>query len=412
MSEEGKGKREEVRSAPVVPRPVKALALVSLFNDFASEMVYPLLPSFLTRNLGAGALALGALDGAADLTSAALRWMSGRLSDRRGWQKPLILAGYGTAVLVRPIIAVASAAWQVIGLRVLDRAGKGLRTPARDALVAQLTPVPQRGRAYGFHRAADHLGAVAGSLAAWALLSLAIGVRDVIALSVVPGLLALLVLAAVLGRKDRHGRFAPSRRSGKAKGRNEVERVEGPGDASGPAFWGPILALTVLIVGRLPETLLLLRLQDLHVAVVAVPLVWAGLHVVRSLAAYPGGWLSDRAGPRATLALGGLIFAGVAGVLALPLAAGLAVIVFLVLGLASGLTEGAERATVAMLAPVRTGRGFGDYQAVSGFAALPAALALGGIYQAAGGPTALLTSGAVVLVGVVLWWIAARRLQG
>ncbi|HEX9755404.1 MAG TPA: MFS transporter [Gemmatimonadales bacterium] len=392
-----------MKSAPVVPRPVKGLGLVSLFNDFASEMVYPLLPGFLTRNLGAGALALGALDGAADLTSAALRWVSGRLSDRRGWQKPLILAGYGTAVLVRPIIAVASAAWQVIGLRVLDRVGKGLRTPARDALVAHLTPVPQRGRAYGFHRAADHLGAVAGSLAAWALLGLAVGVRDVIALSVVPGLLALLVLAPVLGRKD-----------GKTEGRKEVERVEGPAvsDASGRAFWGPVLALTVLTVGRLPETLLLLRLQDLDVAIVAVPLVWAGLHVVRSLGSYPGGWLSDRAGPRATLALGGLIFAGVAGVLALPLAAGLAVIVFLALGLATGLTEGAERATVAMLAPVRTGRGFGDYQAVSGFAALPAALALGGIYQAAGGPTALIVSSALVLVGVGLWWIAARRLQG
>jgi MFS family permease len=128
-----------------VPPTVKGLGLVSFFNDLASEMVYPLLPAFVTRVLGGGAVALGALDGAADLTAAALKWVSGRLSDRKGWQKPLIIAGYGTAVLVRPLIAVANAAWQVIGFRVLDRIGKGLRSPARDALVAQVTSPEARG---------------------------------------------------------------------------------------------------------------------------------------------------------------------------------------------------------------------------------------------------------------------------
>ena len=130
-------------------------------------MVYPLLPAFVTVTLGGGAVALSAIDGAADLTAAALKWASGRLADRRGWLKPLILLGYATAVLVRPLIAVAGAAWQVIGFRVIDRVGKGLRTLPRDALIAEVTPVPLRGRAFGFHRGADHLGAVLGSLAAW-----------------------------------------------------------------------------------------------------------------------------------------------------------------------------------------------------------------------------------------------------
>ena len=150
-----------------VPRAVKGLSVVSLFNDFASEMVYPLLPAFVTGTLGGGAVLLGLLDGAADLTSAALKVVSGRLADRPGWRGPLILVGYATAVLVRPLIAVASAAWQVVGFRVIDRVGKGIRTPPRDALIAAVTPPELRGRAFGFHRAADHFGAVLGWLVAW-----------------------------------------------------------------------------------------------------------------------------------------------------------------------------------------------------------------------------------------------------
>ncbi|HEX6644278.1 MAG TPA: MFS transporter, partial [Gemmatimonadales bacterium] len=118
-----------------VPGGVRALAAVSFFNDFASEMVYPLLPAFVSR-LGGGAVALGALDGAADLASALVKWWSGRISDRPGWRAPLIFGGYLVAVLVRPVISLSAAAWQVVGLRVVDRVGKGLRTPARDALIA------------------------------------------------------------------------------------------------------------------------------------------------------------------------------------------------------------------------------------------------------------------------------------
>src|SRR5688572_12555615 len=181
-----------------VPRPVKGLSAVSLFNDFASEMVYPVLPAFVTTTLGGSAVALGALDGAADLTAAAVKWGSGRLADRPRWAKPLILAGYGLAVLIRPLIAVAGAAWQVVGFRVLDRVGKGLRSPARDALVSSLTSPAARGRAFGFHRAADHFGAVLGALAAWLLLQRGTDLREVIGLSVLPGILAVIVLVVVL----------------------------------------------------------------------------------------------------------------------------------------------------------------------------------------------------------------------
>ena len=246
-----------------VPPTVKGLSLVSLFNDFASEMVYPLLPAFVTGPLGGGAMILGLLDGAADLTSAALKFWSGRLADRAGWRKPLILLGYATAILVRPLIAVAGAAWQVVGFRVVDRVGKGLRTPPRDALIAAVSPPEARGRAFGFHRAADHFGAVVGSLAAWYLLTRGAEVRSVIGWSVVPGVLAFVVLAAVL-------RGTPPPVASEPRG------GVSPADASGRVFWGPILALTALTLFRLPEALLLLRLQQQGVAVATVPLVWAG----------------------------------------------------------------------------------------------------------------------------------------
>lgn len=379
-----------------VPREVKGLSAVSLFNDFSSEMVYPILPAFVTTTLGGSAVALGALDGAADLTAAVVKWGSGRLADRPRWTKPLILTGYGVAVLIRPLIAVAGAAWQVVGFRVLDRVGKGLRSPARDALISSLTPAAAKGRAFGFHRAADHLGAVLGSLAAWLFLRQHVGVREVIGFSAVPGVIAVLVLLFVLksvnGQRSKQELSAISHRPSVTSG-----------DATGRAFWLPVLVLVFLTAGRLPETLLLLRLQDLGVPVVTIPLIWAALHVVRSGASYPGGNLVDRMGTRGSVAMGALLYAGVAGALAAGLGVGAAIGVFLLYGVVAGLLEPAERVAITRLTPVRTGRGFGNYQGLAGLAALPAGLAFGLAYKSAGGPAALLTSAGCMALGTVLW---------
>jgi MFS family permease len=382
-----------------VPPAVKGLSLVSLFNDFASEMVYPLLPAFVTRTLGGGALLLGLLDGASELTSSLLKWISGRLADTPRWRKPLILGGYAVAVLVRPLIAVASAAWQVVGFRVIDRVGKGIRTPPRDAMISDVTPAELQGRAYGFHRGADHLGAVIGSLAAWALLQRGADVRSVIGWSAVPGAVAVIVLAIVLrGRRtERPARTARGSASSALS-------------ASSASFWPPMLALASLTFFRLPETLLILRIQDRGVGVAAVPLVWAGLHVVRSSSSYPGGWLSDRAGPRRAVAAGGLLFAAVVFLLGRPVSAIAAIGLFLALGLVAGLTESGERALVARLIPRRTGRSFGVYHALTGGVALPAGLIFGAIYQSAGGPLALYVAAAGMALAVMAWlFITAKE---
>jgi MFS family permease len=388
-----------------VPAGVKGLSLVSLFNDFASEMVYPLLPAFVTRTLGGSAVTLGLLDGASELTASALKWISGRLADRPGWRRPLILTGYATAVLVRPLIAGTSAAWQVVSFRVVDRIGKGLRTPPRDALIAEITPPELRGRAFGYHRGADHFGAVLGSLAAWWLLRQGAPVRSVIGWSVVPGVVAFLVLAGVLRSRQtpavsrQESATDPSRVGGVPL----ISLTTGDRGLAPHSLWPPLLALTALSFFRLPETLLILRLQDRGVPVTLVPLIWAGLHVVRSASSYPGGHLSDRRGARLVVAAGGILFALIAFVLGLMVGPVAAVTLFLVLGLVAGLTESGERSMIARLAPVRMGRGFGAYHALTGIAALPAGLVFGELYQSVGGHAALWASAAGMLASVIAW---------
>lgn len=379
-----------------IPRPVVGLSLVSLWNDVASEMVYPLLPNFIVGTLGGGAAILGLLDGAAEFTGAVLKWVSGRLADRPAWRCPLILWGYATAVLVRPLSAIASAAQQVVGFRVLDRIGKGLRTAPRDAMIADVTPPVMRGRAFGFHRALDHLGAVAGSLLAWVLLSRGIGVREVIGWSLVPGLLALLTLVVVLRKTKAATAPVPTPTSGMPV-------------LTGQTPWVAVLALALLILARLPEALLLLRVQQLGVAAAVIPLLWGALHVVRSAGSYPGGCLSDHMGPRRGVAAGGVLFALVALLLSRPLDGTQAAAAFLLLGGVAGLTEPAERALVARLSGAKTGSGFGAFNSVTGLAALPAATLFGVAYQSLGGSRALLLSGMVTLLAVGTWLLVIGK---
>jgi MFS family permease len=371
---------------------VKGLALVSLGNDFASEMIYPLLPALVT-SLGGGSLTLGTLDGAADLTASVLRWWSGPRADRPGWRSGLVAAGYGLAILVRPLVAFAAAGWQVIGVRVVDRIGKGLRSPARDAMIADLTPTASRGRAFGLQRGADHLGAVFGSLAAFALLAKGVDVRHVLAASLVPGLLVLIVLGIVLARS-----------------RSVLAVPATSAAADGPA--GPIdprlVALASFAAARLPETLLLLRLGELGIATIAVPLLWAGLHVVRSVASYPAGWVADRLGTRGAMVLGTTTYIVTIGALALPLDRSLTITAFFLFGVAAGVLEPVERAAVALVRRAQRGRLFGSYQGLAGMLGLVLGVGYGWIYQRLS-PAAALRGAALLTLAALVAWLALDR---
>ncbi|HEU4563867.1 MAG TPA: MFS transporter, partial [Gemmatimonadaceae bacterium] len=182
-----------------LPRNVRALGVVSFFTDVSSEMIYPLLPIFLSTVLGAGASFVGAVEGAAESTAALLKLASGWWSDRVRQRKPLVVAGYAIAAVMRPLVAIAQSAWQVLGIRVADRVGKGIRTAPRDALIADSVEESGRGKAFGFHRAMDHAGAVVGPLLAFALLEWAgVSMRTTFALAAIPGFVAILVLVLVV----------------------------------------------------------------------------------------------------------------------------------------------------------------------------------------------------------------------
>jgi len=384
---------------------VKLFGWVSLLNDFASEMIYPLLPAFVTGVLGGGPQALGALDGAAEFAAAFVKLGAGRLADRVPLRGPMIVLGYFIAVVVRPIIAVTGAAWQVIGLRVVDRLGKGLRTPPRDALIADVTPAELRGRAFGLQRGMDHAGAVLGPILAWWLLAPGGGnanVRTVIGASIVPGVVVLVLAMWAV----RDGAAAGG------KGRQQVATASEPMPPSAALsrpLPPPLLAISAFYLLRMPDTLIILRSQELGVPVAIVPLLWAAVHVVRSSSSFLGGAASDRLGPGRTMWVGWLVYALLAAGMARAGTAAAAWGLFLALGIVSGLTESPERALVARLAGTRQGSGFGAYHGITGFAALVGGVALGGVFQRYGAGPAFLASAAGGLALVLVWPIVAAR---
>src|SRR5437016_13200134 len=391
----------EPRAPSRLPRQVKLFGWVSLLNDFASEMIYPLLPAFVTGVLGAGPQALGALDGAAEFAAAFVKLGAGRLADRVPLRGPMIVLGYFIAVVVRPVIAITGAAWQVIGLRVVDRLGKGLRTPPRDALIADVTPAELRGRAFGLQRGMDHAGAVLGPLVAWWLLTMHVAaLRTVIAASLIPGTLVLGLAAWAV--KDGGGR----RKSEKVGESNNT-----PPPSSSVLLRPPpsVLLISLFYLLRMPETLVILRSQQLGVAVATVPLLWAAVHVVKSAASFVGGAWSDRLGAGRTMWIGWVCYAALAVGLALAQTAGQAWALFLALGSVAGLTESPERALVARLVGSRQGSGFGSYHGVTGLAALVGGVALGVLYQGRGAGVAFAASAAGAGALAMLWPLTARE---
>ena len=365
-----------------------ALAVVSFLTDVASDMTYPLLPLFLSTVLGASATAVGAIEGAAESTAALLKLGSGWLSDRVRRRKPLVLLGYGIASLIRPLIGLAQSAGQVLAVRVTDRVGKGIRSSPRDALIADSVDPAIRGRAFGFHRAADHAGAVAGPLLAFALLRWTdMDLRQLFLLTIIPG--ALAVAALVFGVREAPRVTEPS---------NKFDRHA----RLGRRFWAFLGILFLFTLGNSTDAFLLLRAADLGVDAALIPILWAMLHVVKSLSSTPGGALSDRLGRKPLLIAGWLIYAAVYFLLGRAGAEWHAWALFAVYGIYFGLTEGVEKALVADLVPAdRRGAAFGWYNLALGLGALPASLIFGAIWDRWGAPTAFSFGAAMALVAAV-----------
>lgn len=373
-----------------LPRTVIALGAVSLLTDASSEMIYPLLPVFLSSVLGAGPLAIGAIEGAAESVAALLKLFSGWWSDRLPRRKPLVVAGYGLASVARPLVGLAQGVGQVLAIRLADRVGKGIRGSPRDALIADAVDPSQRGRAFGFHRAADHAGAVAGPLLAFALLRwFHLPLRTVFLLAAVPAAAAMITL--IVGVRESRRETAPASKA-TSLARQGLDR----------RFWLYLGVLLVFTLGNSTDALLILRASDLGVTAALVPILWAVLHVVKSASSTPGGVLSDRFGRRPLIIGGWLVYAAVYLGFALATTTWHAWALFIGYGLYFGMTEGVEKALVADLVPAGArGAAFGWYNLTIGLAALPASLIFGGLWQAYGAATAFVTGAGLALAAAV-----------
>ncbi len=377
-------------------RNIILLGLVSLFTDAASEMMIPLLPVFLTSVLGAGALSLGLIEGAADAAASVLKLVSGRWADRMGRNRPLVIGGYVLSSIARPLTALAGAAWHVLALRLLDRVGKGLRTSPRDALIAASVAPAERGAAFGLHRSMDHLGAVIGPLLAVAVLAFwTDNLRLIFALAAIPGAVAVLIV--LLGVREAQ-----------ETGGAEQHRPATPRPMRGlPRLLVP---LAIFTLGNSSDVFLLLKAGAVGAPVVTLPLLWMALHVVKTIASLSGGHLADRWGRRRTVALGWLVYAAVYVALAFAESQSAIWALFIIYGAYHGLTEGPERALVAELAaPERRGTGFGVYHLTLGGLTLAANVLFGALWTAWGSRTAFLSGAGLALAAVACLWAMNRR---
>ena len=385
--------------APRLGRNVLVLGAVSFLTDASSEIIYPLLPIFLTTVLGAGASAVGAIEGAAETTSALLKLASGWWSDRARRRKPLVVAGYSLASLARPLIAVAQSAGQVLAIRLVDRVGKGIRGSPRDALIAESVDPSIRGRAFGFHRSADHAGAVIGPLIAFALLRWEhLPLRTVFLVAALPGLLSVLVLVVGVRETAREPRVSSA---------SEATGPSLAGPPLGRPFWTFLGSVLLFTLGNSTDAFLILRANQLGVSVALVPILWAALHIVKSVASVPGGALSDRLGRKPLILAGWAIYAGVYLAFGRATETWQAWALFLVYGVFFGLTEGTQSALVAdLVGRDRRGTAFGWYYLAIGVGALPASLVFGLIWDRSGPAAAcdvgagLAGAAAVVLLAV------------
>ena len=378
-----------------LPRTVWLLGLVSLFNDSTSELIYPLVPLFLASVLMTGPRALGLIEGVAEATASLLKLFSGVLMDKRGHAKGWIAGGYGLAALSRPLFYFASSWPMVLVLRFADRAGKGLRTSPRDAMLAGAVDKDRRGLAFGLHRAMDNAGAVIGPLLASLLLARGVPLKDVFLWSVVLG---IITLALALSVKEPPVVPVSDRQlfSWKMKGFPAVYKRY-------------LLVLALFTLGNSSNMFLLLRAKDLGLPDYQVPLLWALVSVVAMAFSVPLSALSDRIGRVRLIFTGWMVYGlfylllglnGFHALLLWPL--------FAFYGLFLAATEGAEKALVADFAPRnQLGTAYGWFNLTTGFMLLPASILFGWLWQGVAVEAAFGFSAACALLAALLlkFWV-------
>ena len=371
-----------------LPRAVWMLGWVSLLMDTSSEMIHSVLPLFFVTVLGASPLVLGVLEGIAEATAQFLKVFAGAVSDLMRRRKPMTVLGYGLAALTKPLFAVAQGATLIFTARIVDRIGKGIRGAPRDALIADLTPPPLRGAAFGLRQALDTLGAILGPLLAMAvLLAYATDYRLVFAIAIVPALAAVAVLVFGVREPESHAPSAAQRRRVAELGR--LPR----------AFWLVAALGAGLSLARFSEAFLILRANHLGLAPELAPLVLLVMNVVYAATVYPLGHLSDRfraQGHGVMLVAALAVLVGADLVLARATTEMMLWIGIVLWGLHMGASQGLLSRMVSDVAPAaQRGTAFGFFNAASGIAILMANVVAGWLWESLG-PQIVFTVGAIV----------------
>ena len=352
---------------------VFALGANCLLTDISREMIFPLLPLYLRSVLGASTAFVGLVEGIAESTSSVLNLVSGWLSDRIRKRKTLMLWGYGLSALTRPLIALATSGWHILAVRFVEKVGKGIRVPPRDALIAESCTPENRGKGFGLHRSMDNVGSILGPLISFSLLIyLENDYRAVFWLASIPAFFAIAILAFVVSEEPRVLSHSDSPAANRRFNLKPFNR----------SFKFFLIVTTVFELANSSNAFLLLRAKDVGLSLELVPIIYLFANIFRTISSMPGGMLSDRLGRRNVLVVGWIVYG--LSYLAFGLATSVSQlwVIFGIYGLFSGMTEGVKKAYVADLVPKELrGSAYGIHSFLVSFPQLPASLILGILWE-------------------------------
>jgi len=382
-----------------ISKNVFVLGLVSFFNDVASEMIYPIVPIFLTSVLGAPVAVVGLIEGIAESTASILKVVSGWLSDKFRKRKPFVIAGYSFSAISKIILSIAYSWPFVLFARFVDRFGKGARTATRDALIAESSENSARGRSFGFHRALDTLGAVVGPLIALLAINfLDSNFRLIFFLAFIPACIGVLLLILFVKEKRKEANLSPALNF---SWRNL--------DSSFKIF---LLISFIFALGNSSDAFLILRAQNLGLSVVLVILAYVFFNFTYAIFSMPAGIISDKIGPKKVLFSGFLLFSVIYLFFGLTNVSFILWLLFPFYGIYMALTEGIGKAYISNLVPQeKAGTAFGVYQTTIGLCTFFASLIAGLLWTYIGVSAPFIFGSVMAVISALLFVILEKKIK-